>query len=138
MIWKRFLNALVKFSVIFSAISFLTYWLEKLMYHDAQRYSIHQFILDIIVVVSASLGLVGYAELKRSGDTKIRRILMVSLGISPITFLLLISLKFGSDLAIKISFYELFALIASPFPLALYLNRKQKQSTPQTSVANAS
>jgi hypothetical protein len=43
----------------------------------------------------------------------------------------------GMDFADRYLFIPFFVLLASPFPLSLYLNYKQKQSTSQPSIDNA-
>jgi cell division protein FtsW (lipid II flippase) len=107
-------------------------WIGK-----AEQYGTHRFILDVILIIALSIGWVGFVELKRGGHRKILLVLKVSLIILLfITFFLIFAhnrlhwkmtwLNF-EDVYLFIPFY---ALLVAIFPLALYLNRNQKKSTP--------
>lgn len=100
--------------------------------------------------IAVSFGIVGFHELDRGGHESARRIstkcitiwfaiTLILIGIFMISIISkpTISKITSLGLFFECSLYPFLALIAMPFPLALYLNRKRDKSDKQPTIANA-
>ena len=117
------------------------------------NFSSRMLIEDALGAIAISFGIVGIRELNRGGHRRAVRILgncisvwfgvyLILLGI-----MILISKTFGiefitkstpTELLFEYSLYAFLALIATPFPAALFLKRIQSKSTSQSKIVNAS
>jgi uncharacterized membrane protein (DUF485 family) len=107
----------------------------------------HPFFFCLILVVGMSMGMVGFDELKRRGHRKVRRNLLICLTILLIFPLILaftqihmhwkIIGKDFTDVYWSIPFIPFYVLAVASFPIALYLNHKQKKSSAESTVADA-
>ncbi len=117
-----------------SVVVFTNFMMDFLM-GKAQPFGTHPFIFNLILVIGMSMAILGSEELKLGGHKKARRILLIGL-----TFLLIFPLilvyarihmhwkMMGWNFSDIYLFIPFFVMIASTFPLALYLNRRQKRS----------
>jgi hypothetical protein len=132
MYWKRMLAIVLAISIVLFA-GFMALYLVYSAMHDFKL-----FVWVVLFVV----GGVGFGELRRGGHQRVRRILFRCSLISLIIPLIVI----GMELLFKIRWNSLLLLSASPFsvlffasfPVALYLNWKQKKSTSKRMSTNAS
>jgi hypothetical protein len=97
----------------------------------------HPFITYLILVIGMSMGTVGLDELKRGGHRKLRRNMLLCLTLLLIGLIILsyISIRLhwkiitGKDFADVYWFIPFYMLVVSTFPIALYLNRRQRKSS---------
>ena len=135
-------------AVLFSSAFVFILFMSDFLSGQAQPFGPHPFILSLMLVVGMSMGTVGLDELKRGGHRKVRRNLLVCLAV---LFIFLLILAFtqvhmhwriiAKDLANVHWLYwfiPFYVLVVAPFPVALYLNRKQKKSNSQPAGANVS
>jgi len=103
------------------------------------NFNSHAFIEDALFSITAALGWVGSEELDRGGHRNIRRILRKCLIIWLVIWIILIipSIFFKIDFVFYYSMYLFWLLLVAPFPVALYLNHKQKKSGTEFIVADA-
>lgn len=93
------------------------------------------FIANVIESFALSLGIVGSNELETLGYPRVRSTLIFC--IIPISlFLFFVLIIWGGYSGNWL--YAISALWAAPFPVSLYLNHHQKNSTSQPTIANAS
>jgi hypothetical protein len=127
--WKKLLSAFLLYpTVIFASLSLLhrTSW--------GLHSSYYVCILDAFVAIALSLGIVGNQELERGGHWKVIGILTPCIFLAPV--IVFVATLWGG---VSLNWFcPAFSLFAVPFPLALYLNRRQNKSTSQPTSANVS
>jgi len=145
--WKKMLSDFLFKAGMFFFIFFLGDWVSSHWHFSSQV-----FAMDALGSVAVGLGLVGLDELDRGGHRWVRRIFrnffiflfaifLILLGIALLCKAIgisLIPITAVLDRDFEYSFYPFIALIAAPFPLALYLNWNQTKSTSQPTSANVS
>jgi hypothetical protein len=135
--WKRLLSDFLLFAAI--QIPFL---LTILWRKSIAHFSSDDLVMCALGVIALSLGTVGSQELNRGGHLQAHRMHTVCLGV----FFIICGLVFSILLWTKtltVTVFQVFPLgligiYAAKFPLALYLNRKRPESTPQPTSANVS
>jgi hypothetical protein len=129
-------------SVLASSAFVFVLFMSDILSGKTPPFGTHPFIFCLILVVGMSLAMLGFDELKRGGHRKIRRNLLICLTLLVISLLILsyISIRLhwkmitGKDFTDVYWFIPIYVLAMASFPIALYLNRKQKKSTsPQES-----
>ena len=138
--WRQFLAPILYSSAYVFVLSMVDFSSGK-----TQPFGTHPFITYLILVVGMSIGIVGFDELKRGGHRKVRRNLLVCLTILTI-FLIILALTrihmhwkiTGMDFADVYWFIPIYVLTVATFPIALYLNRKQKEISSQPTITDAS
>jgi hypothetical protein len=134
-------------AVLFSSVIVFTLFMSDILSGRTPPFGTHTFIISLILVAGMSMGMVGSDELKRGGHRKVRRNLLVCL---TVLFKFPLILAFtqvhmhwrivAKDLANVHWLYwfiPFYVLVVAPFPVALYLNRKQKKSTSDPNNADA-
>jgi hypothetical protein len=98
-----------------------------------------------VLNIALILGSVGMVNLDRGGHRKVKRwlnlcltVLFLIICIPGFTPNRLVRNVSGWNIPGAYSFIPLFVLLVAIFPLSLYLNRKQKKSTSQTTSADVS
>lgn len=135
---KRMLLIALVISVVMFALLIAFHWNSP-----GWHFRSHSLIKDAAFAIALALGILGNQELDRGGHRTARRItrnlLVIWIAISLLLFGITRVLKTtGFDLALDCLMYLLWVLFASILPFALYLNRKQNNSTPQQESANES
>jgi hypothetical protein len=130
--WRQFLAP-----TLISSVYVIVLFMTDISSGRTPPFGAHPFITFLILVVGMSMGMVGFEELKRGGHRKVRRNLLLCLTlllIGPIV-LSYISIRLhwriitGKDFTDVYWFIPFYVLVVFSFPLALYLNRKQRKST---------
>jgi len=131
--WKRLSSDFLLILGMQIAVVMLIFWksFPNFRFHD---FTSHEFTKYVVGAVAVSIGWVGRGILNRGRNRTVSRITPVGMVLSIV--LLCMSIDLGGRATAW--FYPLLALLAFPFPLALYLNRKQSKSTPQPTSANVS
>lgn len=133
-------------AVFFSSVFVFTIFMMDFLRGKTQYLGTHPFIINLILIVGMSVAILGFDELKRGGHRKVRRNLLLCLTlllVSPI-ILSYTSIRLhwkiitGKDFADIYWFIPFFVLTVASFPIALYLNRKQKNSNSQPIIDNVS
>jgi hypothetical protein len=103
------------------------------------NFNSHIFIENALLAIAAALGWIGFEELDRGGYRNVRRILRKCLIIWLVIWIISIfpSIYFKIDFVFYYSMYLFWLLLAVPFPVAVYLNHKQKKSGTEATVADA-
>jgi hypothetical protein len=120
---------------IYSIFFFARYYADHQM-SWGKLFNSHVYVLDAIVAIAVSFGIAGNLELIRGGHWTNRRILLVVsylIWIFGVVGLFFIKWRRGFE----IPFLGVITLLASAFPCARFLNRKQNKSTPQPAMDNA-
>jgi len=110
--------------------------------HRDWKFSPQAFLGSAAFAISMSFGSIGRRELNRGGHQNVlhlfKRFLNISIGISVILFG--VTMLYRTEL-LFIPLVSTGVLtgagFAAMFPIALYLNRKQKKSMPQSAIADA-
>jgi hypothetical protein len=136
-IWKNLLTAVLVISGMGIAFCLLNLWIGTF-----KTISAHDFIIGAFLVIAWSMGAAGSDELSRCGHRKVCRILYRYSLISLVIPLVVIGVgllyrAWWSNLFI-LSASPFWVLVVAPFPVALYLSRKQKKSASQPTGANVS
>jgi len=137
--WKNWLSAFLENSAMFFIIYIFIRWTDRKF-----EINIYGFFVVAVMVIASSMGTIGSEELKRGGHQTARRIWKACILI-PITvlFVLIITdnISYNKPIwtsAIGYLCFSSFVLLATSYPMALYLNRNQKKSTSQPTTDNAS
>jgi hypothetical protein len=105
------------------------------------RYNYHSHPCDLVYraiwAISASLAMIGLGLLNRGGSRIVRYILTGCYFIYVCISFALFFNRPNWDVAIGFPFYASWLIYVSPLPLALYLNHKRKQSSTESTVADA-
>ena len=138
--WRQFLAPVLGSSAIVFVL-----FMSDILSGKTPPFGTHSFIFCLILVVGMSMGTVGFDELKRGGHRKTRRNLNVYLIVLLIFPLILAFTQIhmhwkikGIDFTDVYWFIPFWVLLVAPFPVALYLNWRQKKSTSQPAGANVS
>ncbi|MGA3346585.1 MAG: hypothetical protein ABSC76_17150, partial [Terracidiphilus sp.] len=138
------LIAVLKCSTMVAMFIMIDLWVGQI-----KRPLTSYLIVNAIWVIAGAMGIVGYDELARGGQLKVRRtmkkwfiILLIAPVIIPITGLILYwrlrwelpALSWGDQYV----FIPLWTLLVVTFPIALFLNRNQNKSTQQRTSADES
>jgi phosphatidylserine synthase len=136
--WKNFLPSLLFSSVLVISLFVVSVWDDT-----TPSFGPHPLVVNVIMIIMSTIGLVGFEELKRGGHRKIRRNLLVCLAILLILPLILAFTRIhmhwkitGMDFSDYYLFVPFNVLLVGTFPLALYLNRNQKKSSAESTVAD--
>jgi len=120
--WKRF-----QFNFPLYAVMMFIAIVPKLWIRGVLHFNSYDLIYRAVLAMSASLAIIGLAELNRGGRRKVRYILTGCYFIFFCFSLALFIIKPNGDLAIGFPFFASLIVNASPFPLALYLKRRQNR-----------
>ena len=136
LIWKNFLISVLVLSAMGIAFCLFNLWVGLL-----KSISIHDFTVVAFQIVACSMGFAGYDELARRGHRQVRRIFFRCLMIALVVPLIVLGIEFLRKTWWNNLFFlsasPFWVLLVAPFPVALYLNRRQKKSTSQPTVTNA-
>lgn len=137
MYWKRMLLIALVISVAIFALFIAFHWNNPDWHFRSKT-----FIEDAAIAIALALGMAGNQELDRGEHRRVRRItrniLIVWFSISLLLFGITRLYKTTVfDFVLDYLMYVLWLLFAAIFPLALYLNRKQKKSSTESTVADA-
>jgi drug/metabolite transporter (DMT)-like permease len=138
--WKGWLSAIFSSSSFFLVLFGWDYLNGKV-----PHFSDRDYLALLVLLLTSSMGTVGFGELDRGGFQKVKRNLgyfFIALLVIPVMFLFARN-RLHWQIAVSGSscLYFLnvcFILLAAVLPLALYLNRKQNKSTRQPTTDNAS
>jgi len=131
--WKRLLRSLLWNSLWFAALFTAIFGIGGVLHpHPLACFAY------LIVVVSVSFNNEGIHKLKSGGHVKFLRIHWISLSLLIISFFVFALLGFGHSVVFSTVMSVMLAICAAIVPMALYLNRKQPESTPQPTRANVS
>jgi hypothetical protein len=137
MIWRNFLTAVLVLSAMGIAFCLFNLWIGFF-----KSVSTSDLAIGAFQIIACSMGFAGSDELTRRGHDKIRRSLfkysIVSLAISMIALAVAFLSKIKWSFLITYSFMPFWVLLIASFPLALYLNRSQKDSNSRPTVDDAS
>jgi general stress protein CsbA len=102
------------------------------------RYGSQRFIMNVIEAIALSMGFVGLNKFKQDENRNISHLLLgcAFIWAAICSFLLVIFKKSMWD-HFDLLFCGFLILIAAQFPLALYLNHKQKKSSTESTVTDA-
>jgi drug/metabolite transporter (DMT)-like permease len=138
--WRQFLAPVLGSSAIVFVL-----FMSDFLSGKTPPFGTHPFIICLILIIGMSMGTAGFDELKRGGHRKVRRNLLVYLIVLLISFLILAFTQIhthwkilGIDSTDVYWLIPFWLIIVAPFPVALYLNWKQKKSTSEPTSANAS
>jgi hypothetical protein len=136
--WKESLSTFLIYVGINFPVFYLTNWKDGKLHFDP-----HYLIKDALAAIALGLLIVGLQELRRGGHQRARRILWKCYFIWIAIFidLLCVAIAYkATSVELAMDYFLDFSLVlaAVPFPLALYLNRKQNTSTSQPITNNAS
>jgi len=132
-------------AVFSSSVFVFTMFMVDYLRGKSQYFGTHPFIINLILVIGMSMGMIGFDELKRGGHRKVRRNLLFCLFFLPISLIILSKASIhlhwkiitGKDFADIYWFIPFYMLTVATFPIALYLNRNQSKSTSQPAIDNA-
>lgn len=128
MIWKGLLRSYI-FEIILVAVMIVAVFISP--------YGSQGYINRAVEVFALAFGFEGSSELKRHGRWKIRRnffVFIIMLFTSSLILLLTHSVR---EVYLQIVFYSCFAVLAAIFPIAYYLSRNQRKSTPHPTITDA-
>ena len=129
--------------VVYSVFPFALIWLSHRR-RWGSRYSSHDLIEDALAAIATGLIVAGFQALDRGGHQGVSRIVtkcfIIWFAIFIISLLGTTTLCKATGLDQAEHYFFCLSLLpaAIPLPLALYLNRKQPESTPQPTSANVS
>jgi Ni,Fe-hydrogenase I cytochrome b subunit len=137
--WKRSLSEFLVYVGINFTVFYLSGWKRQ-----GPFFNFHNLTQSALVAIAAGLVIVGLQELRRGGHQEVRRFwgkfLMVWFAIFVI--ILVEAIKHhetaSPDSVVDSLLYLFLVPCIVPFSLALYLNRKQPESTLQPTTNNAS
>ena len=150
MIWKRLLKMYLGGTGYCLAFWLFDFWVGKIQHSGAKFPGFDHFITMETTILALATAKVGLDELSRGGYTKARRTLKRWIIVLFVTPLILIpaSVFFvpstwytPGSIWVSIlgnSFFPFTVLSLATLPLALYLNHKQKESSTEPTVADAS
>ena len=128
MIWKVIQSAILLTLMVISVIL-----LRNIGINGPLHYSSRVVIQSVFAVISTSFGIVGIVKMHRGGHGKVSRILVLcNVILIFFSFMLIMSGGFSVNW-----FFAVFVLFAVPFPIALYLNRRQNKSNSDLTNADA-
>jgi len=136
--WKAAVNNLV----VYSVFPFALIWLSHRR-RWGSHYSSYDLIEDALAAIATGLIVAGFQELDRGGHQGISRTVkkcfIIWFAIFIISLLGTATLYKATGLRQAEHYFFCFSLLpaAVPLPLALYLNRKQHESTSQPKIINA-
>jgi hypothetical protein len=147
--WKKALSDFLIRAAVFIPVLVLSNWKSVPHHH------FRDFMDALLLCMTLTLGLIGVKELKRGGHQRIYRFYRGCFIYSFPVFLILTGILIGiamfskatgkvvlretdvSDFVLQSYIYLLFAIVLAPFPLALYLNRNQKKTSAESTIADA-
>ena len=131
--WKKPSSNFLVYAGVQLAILALSSWKSypRFRLYDFKS---HEFIECALGIVAINLGMAGRKILSDCAPRKVRSFLFFWI---LVLFLALLELIARGERADGL-FYTVLVLLAVPFPVALYLNRKQSKSPSQSTIANVS
>jgi hypothetical protein len=137
--WRRFIGPVLFSSAVIFASVISDDWSG-----NAYPYDTNRFIVDVILVISLSSGLVGFEELKRCGHLKVCRNLLVCVAAMWILSCIPIFARnrlhwnmIGWNFPDAYLFLPPYVLILATVPIALLFNRRQSRSGSLATADNA-
>jgi hypothetical protein len=134
MYWRLTVIVVIAFSILI----FVSFAMFKLLYPHG--ITAQQLFHDAAIVIALPLSMAGSNKLKRAGFGKfpMRYILCSGIFSFATMFLLFLPLpKSIRHVVLECGYYSFYVLIAGMLPLSFYLSHKQKESSTETTVADA-
>jgi peptidoglycan/LPS O-acetylase OafA/YrhL len=131
--WKKPSSDFLIYAGVQLAVLTLSFW-KSFPHFRLYDFRSPEFTECALGAIAGSLGAVGCGILNREGARKVRRIVLFCF-MGLVLILCTLVARGGQTNG---WFYALLVSLAAPFPLALYLCRKQDHSTSQSKTDNAS